>query len=640
MSEGFYREHGPVIEIFDPIDQNKFQLAANPEWSQIPEICTFSDFLQWNFIEEYTEVIRRELENGQLPLGMKTDYLCGEIIGRRLGYIRMHKVYLHGIDDRSFRVDAVFVAFFSVKLRSGAVIEDQQWYRVTGRFDTDKDSDLFEEVRAYRYEDIPMEQPYDDRLIPIISKTELDAEAERMLAKYYPEALSQPMKLNACELAKRMGYTILKARLSEDDSKLGTVIFMETEVTFYTSGGKKQRRKAKAKTILIDVTAHKHRKLKTDDTIVHECVHAYKHYLFYFLQSLYHSFLSCAMRELEDMAVSKEDDDPLKWIECQAVHMTYRVRMPLKQTSVKAAELFSRYADFPDDKALEAVITDMSKFYDVSKTAARNRLIEIGYDKARGCGQFANGKPVPGYIVGRELHKDQTYTIDFERLVEEYQRNVGLRRVLENGAYVYAEGHLCRNIPKYIEMTPKGIALTAYARTHMSECCLLFTIRHGELKDEYVAGELHRIEDKSSLGYLYEYSDKDVVGTATALTQIMSQIPTGFGDTMTFHMGNLGITNEKLSELSLISPRTVTRMRCADRRMPSTESIIAVSIGMSLYPELSQDMLKKADRKLDISDPTQRWYMVIMRTMYRESIHKCNELLMKNGIPMLGSVKS
>ena len=511
---------------------------------------------------------------------------------------------------------------------------------MTGRFDTDKDSDLFEEVRAYRYEDIPMEQPYDDRLIPIISKTELDAEAERMLAKYYPEALSQPMKLNACELAKRMGYTILKARLSEDDSKLGTVIFMETEVTFYTSGGKKQRRKAKAKTILIDVTAHKHRKLKTDDTIVHECVHAYKHYLFYFLQSLYHSFLSCAMRELEDMAVSKEDDDPLKWIECQAVHMTYRVRMPLKQTSVKAAELFSRYADFPDDKALEAVITDMSKFYDVSKTAARNRLIEIGYDKARGCGQFANGKPVPGYIVGRELHKDQTYTIDFERLVEEYQRNVGLRRVLENGAYVYAEGHLCRNIPKYIEMTPKGIALTAYARTHMSECCLLFTIRHGELKDEYVAGELHRIEDKSSLGYLYEYSDKDVVGTATALTQIMSQIPTGFGDTMTFHMGNLGITNEKLSELSLISPRTVTRMRCADRRMPSTESIIAVSIGMSLYPELSQDMLKKADRKLDISDPTQRWYMVIMRTMYRESIHKCNELLMKNGIPMLGSVKS
>ena len=71
--------------------------------------------------------------------------------------------------------------------------------------------------------------------------------------------------------------------------------------------------------------------------------------------------------------------------------------------------------------------------------------------------------------------------------------------------------------------------------------------------------------------------------------------------------------------------------------MPSLETIVAVSIGMKLYPELSQDMLKKVDRELDITDPAHRWYMVILSTMYRESIYKCNELLMKYGIPTLGT---
>ena len=582
MSEGFYKEHGPVIEIFDPLDQNKFSITANPEWSQIPEICTFSDFLQWNFGDEYTDYIRRSVESGQLPLGMKTDYRFSEIVRIQFKYLQYHKVWIHGIDDRSFRVDVVVIVHFKVKLYNGSMMDDEQWYRVTGMFHTDKNSNLFESIQVYNYADIPTNHPYDERLIPILSKCELDSAAEKLLSKYYPDVLSQPMKLNARKLAERMGYRILNARLSEDGSKLGTIIFEDSEINFYTKDGKKRRGIANANTILIDTQAHKKRNLKTDDTIVHECIHAYLHYLFYFLQSLYHSFLNYSMCELEEMAVTHDADESLKWIECQAVHMTHRVRMPLKQTSIKAAELFSKYTDLPDDKASETVIRELAEFYDVSLTAARNRLVEIGYDKARGFGQYANGKPVPGYIVGKEVQRDQTYTIDFERLVKEFQRNDNLRKVLNNGAYVYAEGHLCRNNSKYIEISSKGTALTPYARTHMSECCLLFDIIHEPFNDEYVVGELHRFDDKNSLGYLYEYNEKDIVGTTTALSQLMTKIPHGFGDTMTFHMTNLRLTKDKLAERSLISTRTIARMRGAEKSMPSLESILAVSIGMIL----------------------------------------------------------
>ncbi len=54
------------------------------------------------------------------------------------------------------------------------------------------------------------------------------------------------------------------------------------------------------------------------------------------------------MPEFEDIAAQKSEDDPVRWVENQAVHLTPRVRMPLYQTTVKAAELFRKYERMPE----------------------------------------------------------------------------------------------------------------------------------------------------------------------------------------------------------------------------------------------------------------------------------------------------
>lgn len=99
--------------------------------------------------------------------------------------------------------------------------------------------------------------------------------------------------------------------------------------------------------------------------------------------------------------------------------------------------------------------------------------------------------------------------------------------------------------------------------------------------------------------YLYNMECKTPVDEAVAGHQIFEGIPETFGETLIYHMDNLAITKEQLSELSLISSRTIARMRNTKKRMPAIESIIAASIGMSLYPELSYDLLEKADRHFD-----------------------------------------
>ena len=45
MSEPYYIEKGPVIIVPDPINPDFYQVKKNPEWSQIPEICSFGDFI-------------------------------------------------------------------------------------------------------------------------------------------------------------------------------------------------------------------------------------------------------------------------------------------------------------------------------------------------------------------------------------------------------------------------------------------------------------------------------------------------------------------------------------------------------------------------------------------------------------------
>lgn len=67
MSEPYYIEKGPVIIVPDPINPDFYQVKKNPEWSQIPEICSFSDFICWNYQEDYERVMRHCIENGLVP---------------------------------------------------------------------------------------------------------------------------------------------------------------------------------------------------------------------------------------------------------------------------------------------------------------------------------------------------------------------------------------------------------------------------------------------------------------------------------------------------------------------------------------------------------------------------------------------
>lgn len=634
MSEYYYIEKGPIVVIPDPLHPNFYQVKKNPAFSEIPEVCSFSDFLIWNYAEDYERAIRNALRAGCLPLGERIRKHRKRIVCADVNFTQIHRIYLHRLDDRSFLMNVVVIAGLNFSFHDGTYANEKEWYRVQGTFHADELCNFFESISIYRKEDIPQSNGMSEYLVPYLSKIDLDTEAETMLLKYYPEALEHPKRLDVKKLAENMGFRVRTTRLSPDDSKLGSIYFEDTVVTYYKDGEPKKAN-VKANTILIDTTAHKNRGRNPCDTVVHECVHAYEHYPFYCLQRLYHSLLEENMPEFEAVAVWKSEDDPIRWVEHQAVHLTPRIRMPLYQTSVKAAELFRQYERIPESIAFEYVISDLAEFYDVSKITARNRLVELGYDKARGIGNFANGVPVPGYLVGKNIRYNQTYTIDFDKMLEEYRRNAAFRDILDNGNYLYVEGHLCKNNEKFIWTRNNHPCLSPYARTHMEECCLLFTVRHERQNYEYIPGVLNSNGRRGALSYLYRDEYTDTLSETVAIQKIAAGMPEKFSETMVYHMFNLGMTREALAERSLLSTRTIARMRNCAKKMPSVESIVAVSVGMNLFPELSDDLLKKADRQLDVTIPEQLCYKVMLRTMYRETIYQWNEMLEQRGFAPL-----
>lgn len=59
---------GPVITVKDPLRPGQYKQFRNPDWNEMPEIVSFTQFLTWNYITDYGQHIRRLHHRGKLPL--------------------------------------------------------------------------------------------------------------------------------------------------------------------------------------------------------------------------------------------------------------------------------------------------------------------------------------------------------------------------------------------------------------------------------------------------------------------------------------------------------------------------------------------------------------------------------------------
>lgn len=484
-------------------------------------------------------------------------------------------------------------------------------------------------------------EKFNKRFTPYIKKNELDDVAENILKQYYPEVLEKVIPLSVTELVKRLNLNLVEVALTKDKSIFGKMVFKDSKVDV-TVDGEDSKIFVNGGTILVDPEVKEIRNEGSyNNTIAHECVHWIMHRL--------NSEYNFILKEKYGVKINREDRE---WIEWQTNSIAPRLLMPRITTKKKIQELHLKYTaqfnEFNRVRMYELVIDELSEFYGVSKLSAKIRLIQLGFPEYEGVYKYVGNEYLRSYASEVDaLQNNQTYTITFEDACYLNMFNENFYKIMDSRKYVYVDSHFCLNDAKYVKCTKKGIyIMTEYAYLHMDECCLKFNISMKRKRNkldfstfnEYILnrGKSPIVEvEIDFVDYLSKPCDRETIPSyksevAEKITDIFLKLPSAFPYSFKYHRKRKKITQEELEFHSCVSVSTIKRLENEIAYKTNLETIVAVCIGMKLYPDFSFDLIEKANcEKLNRLIPQHNAYKMILLHNYHWSIHECNEFLEK-----------
>ena len=372
----------------------------------------------------------------------------------------------------------------------------------------------------------PQEESDNDRLsgelVPIISRDQFEGEAEKFLTRYCPEALDKPMRVPIETIASDMKLQVIEdVPLSDDLTYFGTIIFDNGNVL--DKHRKITIRNAKRGTVYLDPRVSYERSVGTKrTTLAHECFHWYRHQPYHVLMKMIGADDNLGKAIQCQIAANSIDSDKWKavdWMEWQAKGVAPRILMPARPTRLKADQLLAVYggADDASIAAYENVIDELAELFDVSRQAAKVRLMDLGCSKAEGAYPFVDGQYVRGYsFEAGALDKNQTFTIPYADLFKAYCFDREFKKLIDSGQFIFADRHLVLDNEKYIARDQSGNAtLSEYALSHMGYGTVAYgshaTVASG---DDGIDGVI--MEDKLGFSLIYmqakEWAPDRVVG--------------------------------------------------------------------------------------------------------------------------------
>lgn len=329
-------------------------------------------------------------------------------------------------------------------------------------------------------------------LVPELGEDDLDALAERLLAAYYPEALEKPRRVDAHEMAERMGLSVLYRQIEPEGEIYGEMFFQETETPLYDAMRQHQvLAPVERKTMVVDTTATFMGGMGThDNTIVHECVHWALHGQAMALRRAQQPdsqepAICCRV----DGGAGRAGDDRLLEMEWQANTLARCIQMPRALFRQKAEEAWARHdmkVITPNRvEEMPGVIDDLAGFFGVSREAAKLRMLEVGFESVAGVYVYIDGRYLrPHSWRAGTLARDETFSIPAEDAARLMVEDADFARAAQG--YLYVEGHFVLDDPRYVTRGEDGaLMLSDAARYHMDQCCLRFKVVLGGAQARY-----------------------------------------------------------------------------------------------------------------------------------------------------------
>jgi hypothetical protein len=125
------------------------------------------------------------------------------------------------------------------------------------------------------------------------------------------------------------------------------------------------------------------------------------------------------------------------------------------------------------------------------------------------------------------------------------------------------------------------------------------------------------------------------VSAADEAGEIIRNLPATFGGALTKLKEWRGMTVERLAEKSLLSPKTIQRMRTNINYKFEMGTVIAICIGLNLPCYISTALVERAGLAFKPTDEHVA-YQHLLTAYCNGTIHECNEALALAGFPPIG----
>ena len=663
----------------------------------LPKVADMDLFADAHLLESYRRAIAEAIENGRVPLNRATAEVPNPTAARMTScWIKRLESTRKEEEEAGpgvFNLDAVIVTEIDIfqptdrKMQAARLGSYQklleskvpyktghvrQWYRIRGYLDLlGRETNLVQSIMIYDRKDKRKERGLSDCLIPIISKTDMEQEAERLLRKReMGYAVDTCCRVEGMKLAGNMGLAVKDVRLSRGHRIRGELYLHDATIKYYRDDGTEDYMDVKAGTILYDSVACGTPE-RIEETIIHECVHYEEHFLFYKLQREYNdniAFLACMDSRyaddtpedayeqwLEDEEMKEPDFSSaggerkertgVEWAEWQARELTPRVKMPGTQTKTKIKSLIQWYSRYPHNSLAELyarIIPELARFYGVSWTTAKIRMIELGYEDAKGARNFVNGSYVPPYTTSTgRIAPGTSYDISIDDARRLYETDPVFKAVSDEGRFVYAESHYCLDDPRFIWKDGNGYHLTDDARKSVDRCCILFIIGSRSRGSRYDKDALHNDDWKNDpiAVALAALPIEAHLNPAAYKAKLVAGLPASFGETLAYHRKQEGLSQEQLAELLGVNRVTVGRYETAKKPAITKQMIARIGVEFHLRGEYTDDMMDKAGLSLDMNDEKDCNLKHVIYYMYMFPVEVGNRFLAEHDCLPLGGRK-
>lgn len=480
-----------------------------------------------------------------------------------------------------------------------------------------------------------------DYLLPILYNSDYETVAHAILDDFFPEAKREiggdASVVSSEELARRMGLRVLDVRFA-DKTVMGQLYYNYGEAHLLDDSGKTYAQIIRPGTILVNqdncTTA-----ATRNSTIAHECCHMYLDRWFFLLQMMTgRKYTPYSSRRRENRRYHHKND-ALDWMELQCEKLPAYLLLERNDVIdyVEARLKQCNWKKTPEN--IRAIVDGLAERYEVSYQMAKYRMIELGYCEAGGIRNYVNDMVIPDHGCTWLWPANTTFTISAKDAALLAASDSEFERVICSGRYRYVEGHFCLNTDKYILRDYYGKPhLTVYARCHMEECCLGFTVGGRYRRTEYAVSKVARnktepVTDKYRAAYRlvaepgsseYEKENQAMVDDGLLWLEFYKNIPDDFAEMIKAIMKRKGITQENLSFELGVDRKALLNYLNQDR--PSVAHVVGICVALKVPYFISMEILGAAGIKLR-STEQDFLYRQFLLNAENLTVSRCEDIL-------------